>query len=99
MAPDSAFWLYGGTLGQPQETLGGRQHVAPAPDLDVDGHRVYDGERGLVLLADDAGEHLSIVEVAGQRPLPQRGSEEDSGEDHSGALPLAGVGQDLLLKI
>ena len=79
-----------------QKTLRGRQHVTPTPDLDVDGHRINDGQRSLVLLADDAGEHLGVVEVTGQRPLPERGPEgEDSraAENHSGALPLAGVGQ------
>ena len=40
-----------------KQTLGGRQHVASAPDLDVDDN----GKHNLVLLADDAGDHLVIV--------------------------------------
>jgi len=41
----------------------------PIPDLEVDGDGVDDGQSGVLLRAEDAGEDLGVVEVARERPV------------------------------
>jgi hypothetical protein len=54
-----------------QQSLCGRRRGAPPPHLQVHGDGVHYGEGRVGLLAQDAGEDLRVVEVAGERALPK----------------------------
>ena len=52
-------------------------NCVPGADLEVDGDGVDDGECGLLLAAQHAREHLRVVKVAREGPVPHVGPERE----------------------